>query len=213
MWVFLLVFVVLLASTPKLFPDWWLKNRLVLIIALQFAWMLVAVIFSQELLLSVKFTLAKCWFLISFFIMPLFIFKEKKDFKKAFLLLLVPMLITVVIIMIRHAGMGFNFRRVERAIMPIYYNHVEYSTVLSMFFPLIVVAYLLNKGKTGLRIILFGIILFFLVAIYLSYARAAMVAVVFALLVGVAIRMRLVNWIMPGIYVVMIAIDGLYGQQ
>lgn len=208
MWVFLLVFVVLLASTPRLFPDWWLKNRLVLIIALQFIWMLVAVVFSQELLLSVKFTLAKCWFLISFFIMPLFIFREKKDFKKAFLLLLVPMLLTMVVIMIRHAGMGFNFRRVERAIMPIYYNHVEYSTVLSMFFPLIVIAYLLNKGKTGLRVILFGIILFFLVAIYLSYARAAMVAVVFALLVGVAIRMRLVNWIMPGIYVVMILLMG-----
>lgn len=208
MWLFLLIFVVIWAKSPAMLPEWWLRNPLVLIVALQFLWMLVAVVFSEELLLSVKFSIAKCWFLISFFIIPLFIFKEKKDLKKAFLVLLVPMLITVLIIMARHAAAGFNFRRVDLSIRPLYYNHVEYSTVLSMFFPLLFIAYWLTKGKTGIRLILVAIILFFAVAIYLSYARAAILAVAFSAIIAIAMRLRLVNLVMPGFYIVMIMLIG-----
>lgn len=44
------------------------------------------------------------------------------------------------------------------------------------------------------------IILFFLPAIYFTYARAAMLAVVFALMIYLAIRLRLVNLVMPVFY-------------
>lgn len=208
MWLLFLVFIVLLIRYKSLLPEWWLRNPLVLIIVLQFIWMIVAVVFSEKLLLSVKFSLAKCWFLVSFFIMPLFIFKKKKDYKTAFIVLFIPMLITVLIIMAKHSVSGFNFRKIEKTLYPFYYNHVEYSTVISMFFPLLLIAYSLNKGKKGMRLVLTGIILFFLAAIYLSYARAAMVAVIFAALVAFLIRIRLVNLLMPGFYAVLILIVG-----
>jgi O-antigen ligase len=74
-----------------------------------------------------------------------------------------------------------------------------------MFFPLLIVAYRLSKGKKYWeRGALLLIMLFFLPAIYLTYARAAMIAVVFSLLIGVAIRMRLVNWVMPVFYTLII---------
>jgi O-antigen ligase len=208
MWMFLLVFTLALARDPKLFPMWWWRNPLVLIVVLQFLWMLVAVIFSLEPLYSIKFTLAKCWFLVSFFVMPLFIFNEKKDFKTGFILLLVPIFITMSIIMVRHAGTGFNFRKIDKSISLLYYNHVEYSTVLSMFFPLLCVAFLMLRGRTGWRLVVGGLILYFLVAIYLSYARAAMLAVVFALVVAAAIRIRLMNLVMPVFYALMILLIG-----
>ena len=208
MWAFLLIFTLMLARNPAILPEWWWRDPLVLVVVMQFLWMLVAVIYSEELVLSIKFTLAKCWFLVSFFVIPFFIFREKKDLKRAFLVLLVPILITMVIIMIRHGLANFNFRRVDRSINPLYYNHVEYSTVLSMFFPLLLVALLLNKGRTGIKILLVAIIAFFLIAIYLSYARAAMLAVVFAVAVGISIRLRLVNFIMPVFYAVVMLLIG-----
>ena len=102
MWAFLLIFTLMLARNPAILPEWWWRDPLVLVVVMQFLWMLVAVIYSEELVLSIKFTLAKCWFLVSFFVIPFFIFREKKDLKRAFLVLLVPILITMVIIMIRH---------------------------------------------------------------------------------------------------------------
>ena len=205
MWLFLLVFAVLFASRPDILPLWWWRNPLVLVVVLQYIWLIVTVIFSHELLFSVKFLLAKTWFLVSFFVIPVLILREKKDFKKVFWLLLVPMLITMIIIFIRHWMFNFNFRRIEKAIANIYYNHVDYSTVISMFFPVLLVAYPLTKGMRWYwRLSLLLIILFFLPAIYLTYARAAMLAVIFAVVVGIAIRRKLVNWIMPAFYAGMV---------
>lgn len=201
MWCFFLLFLAIAIHYRRPIPDWWYRNPLVLIILMQFLWMIVAVIFSKELFFSIKFALAKGWFLASFLIFPIFIFKEKKDYTRAFLLLLIPTFLTALIIFIRHAATGFHFRKIEKAIGGIYYNHVDYSTVISMFFPVMCMAYPLTKGKPWwIRLALLLIILFFLPAIYTTYARAAMLAIFFAVVVYAAIRLGIVNWIMPGMY-------------
>ena len=201
MWFFLLVFVLMWANNPALIPRWWWQNPLVVIIVLQFIWLIVTVVFSTELLYSVKFLLAKCWFLVSFLVLPLFIFKEKKDFRKGFLFFLIPLFVTMVFIFYQHYRIGFNFRKVEKAIGILYYNHVDYSTVMSMFFPVLCLAYPLTRGMNWIvRGLLLIIIIFFLPAIYFTYARAAMVAVVFAYVIYIAIRLRLVNLVMPAFY-------------
>jgi len=201
MWLMLLLFAILIASNPKRMPEWWWRNPLVMIIILQYLWLIIAVMYSKELFISVKFFLAKTWFLTSFFLIPPLVFQKKKDFKIAFILTLITLLATTVVIFYRHYLLGFNFRKIEKAIDGLYYNHVDYSTILSMFFPVSLVAYWLSKGqKWWIRGVLLVITLFLLPATYLTYARAAMIAIVFAGVVGFAIRKKLVNWIMPTIY-------------
>jgi O-antigen ligase len=203
MWLFLLMFPIVWARNPKMFPDWWWRNPIVLIIVLQYLWLIVAVLYSREQLYSIKFLAAKTWFLVSFIVFPIFVFTKKKDFKWGFYLTVIPIIITILIINARHAALGFHFRKVEKAIGEIYYNHVDYSTVMSMAFPLLWVAYRLVKGLPVQRIILLALIALFAVAIYLTYARAALLAVLFAAIVGIAIRIRLVNFIMPAFYVLL----------
>lgn len=200
MWVFMFMFPFIFLQNPKVLGrrDWW-KDPIVTVIALQFIWLIVAVVFSKEPLLSFKFLAAKIWFLISFFVLPYYVFRQKKDFRHAFLLFLVPLVGTIVIIMIRHAARGFEFRRVEQAIGGLYYNHVDYSAVISIFFPLLLVAIPMSRKWRNpfVTVALIGLIAFFIPAIYLTFARAAVVAVVFAIAVAVAIRLRLANLIMP----------------
>src|SRR5690606_8882593 len=74
MWMFLLFFAIVWASKPKIFPDWFWKNPLTTILLLQFVWLVVAVIYSQEKFISIKFLLAKCWFLTSYLLIPIFVF-------------------------------------------------------------------------------------------------------------------------------------------
>ncbi len=205
MWGFLLLFVVMLANNPAIMPKWWWKDKLVFITVLQFLWLVVAVACSQMLFFSVKFLMVKCWLMVSFFILPVFIFREKKDYVMAFKLLVVPTLITVMIILVHHALLGFRFAKVQESLaflgQSLYYNHVDYSSVTSMLFPLLLVAYSLTKKRSlATRGGLLVIIAIFIAGIIFAQTRAAYIAVFFGIAVGLAIRMRLVNFIMPTIY-------------
>ncbi len=200
MWMFLLLVPLLLARNPGLIPLWWWRNPLVMLVVFQFLWMLVAVVFSREIVFSLKFALAKSWFLAAFFIIPLFVFEKKRDFRMAFWIFLLPLLITALIILYRHAQLNFHFRRVEKAIGALYYNHVDYSTVLSMFFPLLWVAFSQARTRPLIRLFLLVLILAFIPIIYFTYARAALLAVVFAVGLGLAIKWKLARWVMPAFY-------------
>jgi O-antigen ligase len=202
MWLFLGLFVVMFARNPQIIPQWWWRDPLVLIVVLQFLWTIVAVIFSEMLFFSFKFLLVKTWLLVCFFVFPIWIFREKKDFVKGFFILLVPMLITIIVILLHHSLYGFRFDRIQRAITNLYYNHVDYSTVISMFFPLLIVTCwpMIKKRNIFIKSALLVTILIFIAGIGFAYARAAVVAVVFAAVVGVAIRMRMANLVMPGFY-------------
>ena len=133
--------------------------------------------------------------------MPLFVFHKKEDFKKAFLLFLVPLLATIVVVFCRHALLGFKFANVGAAIGHLYINHVEYAAVISIFFPLMWVAYRLSvNSKRWIRLSLFLLIILFIPVVFFSYARVAILAIAFAAIVGWAIRAKLVNYVMPVLY-------------
>jgi O-antigen ligase len=201
MWLFLILFALLIARNPKILPEWWWKDGLVLVVTLEFIWLIVAVVFSKVLFFSVKFLLAKTWLLVCFFILPFWIFNEKKDYIRAFFVLLVPMFATIIVILIHHYLLGFKFDKVQKSMSGLYYNHVDYSTVISMFFPLLLVAVPLSKKKSWLtKAILYSIIVIFLVAIGFAYARAAVVGVVFAIVVGIAVHKKWANAVMPVFY-------------
>ncbi|MFA6151630.1 MAG: O-antigen ligase family protein [Chitinophagaceae bacterium] len=207
MWLFLLLTIALIASKPTILPEWFWRNSLTLIIVLQYVWMIVTVIYSHEPILSLKFLAAKTWFLASFFIIPIFIFKEKKDWRKAFLLILIPTTILMVVIFYKHWKLGFSFERIQVAIRYLFYNHVDYSTFLTMVLPMLCIAFYLCKGKgIFLRLLISGLIMFYLLAINLAYARAAVLAVLFSFTVLFAIKYKLVNFIMPVFYAFIIFI-------
>lgn len=201
MGVWLVTLLVLLVTHRKLLPEWWLRHPLTLAVALQYLWLIVAVIYSKEKVISVKFLAAKSWYLASFFVLPVLVFRSRRDFVRGFRVVLVPLVITMAIVFIRHRMYNFGFMRINRAIGFLYYNRVEYSAVMAMVFPLLIVAWpLARKMKIGWRIALLCTTLFFLPCIYLTFARGAMLGVVFGLCVGLAIRMRLAHWIMPAFY-------------
>ncbi|MEI8280741.1 MAG: O-antigen ligase family protein, partial [Bacteroidota bacterium] len=204
-WIFLFLTLIILAEGKHTIPKGWWRNPITLIILLQFVWLVVAVTYSEMLLFSLKFLLAKVWYVATFFIVPIWIFREKKDFIKGYKMVLIPLLITMFIIMIRYSFYEFKFANISQAVGMLYYNHVEYSTVLSMIFPLVLTAYIISKeaGEQKSKKY-FILITFFLLCVFFAFARAAMIAVVFAVFVGWTIKKQLVNYIMPVIYTFML---------
>ncbi len=200
MWIWVLVTGALVLYNYKIIPRWFLSHPLTLILFFQFFWLVVAVIFSQNHFLSLKFFAAKIWFLTSYIILPVIVFRQKKDFRRAFILFVVPITLHALFAFTWHFFLNFDFWDSNTVVRPFYANHVDYSTVLSMIFPLLLIAYQLKKGKTWSRVILLLLIIFYIPAIYYAAARAAMLAVVFSLGVAFAVRKKLVNWVMPAFF-------------
>lgn len=207
MWIFLFLSTVLIARNPAILPKWWWKDEIVLLVVLQFIWLVVAVGYSHVLFYSVKYLIAKSWLMACYFILPILVFNRKDDFQKGFRLMLIPILFTIVVILTHHAKLKFRFDKVQEAMTWLYYNHVDYSSVVSMFFPLLIVAFPLTKSwKWWQRLAVIIMIALFMASIFFSYARAALLAVVFAIAIGLAIKMKLANLVMPTFYAAIIAL-------
>lgn len=201
MWLMVPVVMMVVAFNYKRIPTWFLKHPLTLILFLQFIWLIIAVSFSQNYFLSLKFLAAKIWFLVSYVILPVLIIRKKSDIIKAFLLFSIPALLHAVFAFIWHYFLYFDYWASNDVVQPFYMNHVDHSTVLSMMFPLMLVAYQLSKGKKWQRRLCLGLIIFLIPAIYVTGARAAMLGVIFSLVVAFAIRKKLVNFIMPAFFI------------
>jgi len=201
MWIFVPLTILVVTANYKRIPLWFLKHPITLILFLQFVWLVVAVYFSQNHFLSLKFLAAKIWFLISYLLVASMIVKDKKDIKKAFLLFSIPLMIHAVVAFIWHGFRHFDYWDSNIVVQPFYFNHVDHSTVLSMMFPLMLIAYQLTKGRKRLNRLALIMIIFLVPAIWYTGARAAMLGVIFCLVINLAIRKRLVNFILPAFFV------------
>lgn len=206
MWFFLLLTTFLLAARKKVMPEWFLRHPITLILALQYIWLIIAVIFSEKFFPSFKFLLAKTWYLNAFLIIPLMIFKTKEDFIRAYRLFMIPFMLLMVFIFIRHGFMKFNFWASNKVVIPFFQNHVDHSTVLSMSFPLLLIGFQLSKGNKTWRRIFIVFILFCLVATAVAQARAAMLAIIFCFVIWFALNKKLINWLMPMFFALIITV-------
>ena len=207
MWVFYIITLLLLLYKKSPLPGWFIKNSITVCILAQLLWLIVTVIYSQEPLLSVKYLLSKTWYLVCFYLVPVWIIRDKKDVTHVFMALLLPILLTIIIILFNHSAYDFKFYFIDAAVGDWYYKHVDYASVISMFFPFTFIAiFLINKDKKWLKYSAIFISLIFVLAIALSYTRAAMGAITFAGIVALAIKYRLANYIIPTFYVAVLAL-------
>ena len=94
---------------PEIFPVSILRKPLFLILVLHLFWLLVCCFFSVDPVLSVKFFLAKIWYVVPFVLLPQIILRFQNDFKKLALCLLLPMLFVVLQALLRHSFYDFSF--------------------------------------------------------------------------------------------------------
>ena len=181
-----------------------LLHPLSLLLILHIAWIYLTTITSDLLWVSVKYALSKTWYVCAFFFFSLLIFRRSKDFQKAFWYIFIPLFITIIITLTRHAAIGFSFEMVHTVFHPFHRNHVSYSALLSLFFPILIVAigwYAPFSGRWWLLILAVPI---FLLGIYFAYTRAGYVALLIAAGAYVVIRMRLMKIAVLGSLVVVV---------
>ena len=165
-------------------------HPLLVILLIHFAWLLVTVATSSGVLLSAKYLLAKSWYLLAFVAAPLILFKDPSVLKKALFMLFISMMAFMIYAIIKHEQYGFTFEKINTALEPFYRNHVNYSAILVFMVPVQIAIYKLTTSKKTKQFIKI-IFIITLVALYLSYARGAWLALIAGFIAYWLIRRKL----------------------
>jgi O-antigen ligase len=172
------------------------RNIITVVILLQFSWSVFTLLHTTNLILSVKYVLAKAWYLLGFYFATILFIRSEKELKKLFWCLFIPTLLSVIYVMIRHAELSFTFDSIQHAVSPIYRNHVSYAVFITMVLPFIFLAkswYIKTDYK--FKILKYSIPIF-LTAIYFSYTRGAWLATVEMAIYYIIIHFKLTKQVL-----------------
>jgi putative inorganic carbon (HCO3(-)) transporter len=144
-------------------------------------WLLLTSITSTMPLVSFKFLLARIWFIITFYLLAVQLFKNPENISKLVWAYVLPMLIVIAYAWVRHIKIGLYDDKAAHYVMnPFYRDHTSYGAMLAMvLFPFIAVI-LLKKHGFIFRTFKLGVLAILFVALVLSYTRAAWISVVFS---------------------------------
>lgn len=154
------------------------RHPLLSLLLIYYGWAIITVPFSTDWLISLKFVMAKGWYLIAFVLASLFVFENKPAIKRTALLFLFSMVVVCIIAITRHATYGFKFANVTNSVTPFFRNHVNYSAMLVCSVPVLIAAFQVQRKYRG-PLIAASIIV--LVGLFFSYARGAWLALVVGL--------------------------------
>ncbi|RYD96537.1 MAG: hypothetical protein EOP54_13490 [Sphingobacteriales bacterium] len=197
----------LLLYNRKIVYENFYRHPLTLVIFLQYFWLLISVIFSEIPVPSIKYWGVNTIQLLSFVILPMMVLKKQEDWMKLCKILLISFTLVAVYVVIRHALKNFTYLYTNVAVKPFFYNHVDHGCIMSMLVPIPYMLWLhTDKAKVWTRRFYLLLLVFFIICTYLTFARAAILAVAFAFVIIFAIRKKLVNWLMALFFITCISI-------
>ena len=154
-----------------------------------FLWLIVTTLLSWDPIVSLKFTIARAWFVVGFFFLLAPMLRQRERQEHFVLLYLLPLLAVIIYTVVRHAGYGFEKQAGHWVMDPFFKDHTSYGAVLAMFwFPLLALLIKPNRqaiGKLGLGVAFVVLTL----GLILSFTRAAWVSLVAAAALGLLMRL------------------------
>ncbi|MBK7442160.1 MAG: O-antigen ligase family protein [Bacteroidetes bacterium] len=153
------------------------SHPIAIVLYIHFTWMLFTGLFADEIVISLKYLLAKTWFIVSFFCVSGLVIKNFKDYKTAFWCLFVPTLVLTIYTLINHYHYQFRFSEVNKTMVPFFRNHVNYAVFLALMLPLTIVATSWFKKYTWQKMLLKLGVAIILAGIYFSYTRSSWLSV------------------------------------
>ncbi len=176
----------------------YLKHPISIALGFHIFWILIAAILAVDITIGIKFFMAKLWYIIPFYGFSLLVLRDKMRYRAFFWSLMIPLFLSILYVLTRHAMDGFTFTGINSAVSPIFRNHVNYGILMVIFLPYVWAMYhWYSKGSIE-RVLLLGIGAVMLIAIYFTYTRAAQLAVVLAVGAYFIVRFRLVLYALLG---------------
>ncbi len=171
-----------------------LYNPISAMIFINLGWILIASLFSWDIVVSIKFLISRLWFVIPCYFMMTPIFKDTKTIRWFVALYGFALSIVIIICTIKFAYFNFAFDESNKISQPFYNDHTAYGAAIALFLPISLYYTFASKRvcPTKEHRILFSFIsICLLIGLVLSYARASWLSVVAALGVLILVLLKI----------------------
>jgi putative inorganic carbon (hco3(-)) transporter len=177
-----------------------LKHPITIAIIINLIWILITSITSELPLVSFKFFVARLWFVIPMYFVGFMLFKKIGNAKLFSWLYVASLLIVIGYTIYNHSLYAFNEEQGHWVMSPFYNDHTAYGAVLALFIPIMFGFGLDKSNSRNLRILAITIFGVLLLALFLSYSRAAWLSLVLAIVIYVIILLKIrLRWIIASI--------------
>lgn len=190
----MLVYVIQALTRPDLINGKFFRHPLTLLLIAHFLWIAFAAILSSNTTVSIKFTIAKFWYLATFFFLTGHLMSNERQSWKLWWWIIIPLTLATLKVILHHASMDFGFKEINRATSPFFRNHVNYAAILALILPMLWFFWGRYRRWTMAWWVLAAAasVLFF--GVLTAYTRAAYVALFLAAAMYFVIKLRLIRW-------------------
>lgn len=172
------------------------KHPLSLAIIVNLVWVFITTFTSELPWVSIKFLIARLWFVIPFFFVAVMLFSKFSNTRKFVWLYTISLLIVIGYTIFRHAGYGFDEESGHWVMDPFYNDHTAYGAAIAMFVPFMAAFSFDKSYSPSLRAISGFVFAFLIVAVILSYSRAAWISLIAVLGIYGAVKLKIkFKWI------------------
>lgn len=204
---FMILIIAISLKKNSINSEFW-KNPIIWAIGLYLFWIGITCITSSNPMVSIKFLIARLWFIIPLLVFGTIIFMESKYIKWFLWLFISGMVIVMLYTLATHASYRFGEKESHWVMWPFFKDHTIYGAIVALIMPLLLGLYFSKKHPPLVQAVVLGFIFINLLALYFSYTRAAWLSIFaaigvwtlihfkirFSLLIGTALLSVLVLW-------------------
>jgi putative inorganic carbon (HCO3(-)) transporter len=168
-----------------------MKHPVTIAIVINLIWIFITCFTSEIPIVSVKFMIARLWFVIPFYFAGILLFMDLKNIRKFQWLYIIPLVIVIFYTLYNHSTYGFDKPHSNMVMKPFYNDHTAYGAIIALFLPVFMGLSLSRQFKRSLRLLAFIVLAILVTGIIFSYSRAAWISVAAALGTYLLVRFRI----------------------
>ena len=188
-----------------------LRHPVTLLLTASLAWMAVTSATSELPWVSVKYTLARLWFVLPFFYASAQIFRQRRRIRQFFWAYAIGLGVVILIATSKTLGNFSDLQTLHRVMKPFYNDHTAYGCAIALMLPASFY-FIFSRHRRGWQRVL-TLLLFagLCTGLFFSYCRAAWISVVGAIGVYMLVRMGMkVKWM---ILLFALGVGGFFAYQ
>jgi putative inorganic carbon (HCO3(-)) transporter len=144
-------------------------------------WIMITTLTSSMPLVSIKFLLARVWFITIYYFLAILVFRKYRSIPVFIWSYAIAMIFVVIFTISRHLQYGLDDVRAAHIVMsPFFRDHTSYGAILAMLIFAVGGAILYRGSSISFRILLWGTWLLLAAGLLLSYTRAAWMSLIVA---------------------------------
>jgi O-antigen ligase len=191
-----LMFGVLLLFLLKLLHERFYDHKIMthpvtIAIVINLIWLFITCFTSEIPIVSIKFMVARLWFVIPFYFAGILLFTDLKNIRKFQWLYIIPLVIVIFYTLYNHSTFGFDKPHSNMVMKPFYNDHTAYGAIIALFLPIFLGFSLSGEYKKSYRIISLIVLAILVTGIIFSYSRAAWISVAAAFGVFILIKLKI----------------------